>query len=207
MAEEWLAIAQVLGVFEKLTREARELLRRLLGPIADAAGERFADKINATRSANLQRVAERVVELMHGTQPKAVELTILVPILHHASLEDREDLVSKWAGLLASAASGEHVHTAYPKVLAEITPAEARLLDVLYRWETTSDDEGDRDLIKHAGLSETDLAVVGINLGDRHGLINAVRTSLWKPDLTRWDNIRLTPLGTDFVRVCRGPSS
>jgi len=206
MAEEWMAVAQVLGVFEKLTREARELMRRLLGPIADAAEERIADRISAARSANLQRVAERVVELMHGAQPRAVELTILVPILHHASLEDREDLVSKWAGLLALAASGEDVHTAYPKILAEITPAEARLLDVLYRWETTSADEGDRDLLKHARLSQTNLPVAQMNLGLRHGLINEVHTSFWKPDLLRWDNIRLTPLGTDFVRVCRGPS-
>src|SRR5207245_11092959 len=118
----------------------------------------------------------------------------------------REMLISKWARLVASAASGEDVHTAYLKVLAEITPAEARLLDALYRWETTSDDEGDRDLMKHARLSETDLPVAGINLGLRHGLIHGYYTSLWKPDLTKWNNIALTPLGRDFVRVCRGPS-
>jgi hypothetical protein len=112
----------------------------------------------------------------------------------------------KWTGLLASAAPGTDVHPAYAKILAEITPAEARLLDVLYRWETTSDDEGDRDLMKHARLSEKDLPVFGMNLGNRHGLIHGYHTSLWKPDLTKWNNIALTPLGRDFVRVCRGPS-
>jgi Abortive infection alpha len=205
MGEEWTGVAQVLGTFERLTREAREPIRRLFGPIADAAGERIADKINAGRSVNLDRIAMRVLLMMHDTQAQQVPLAILVPVIQQSSLEDREELVSMWAGLLASAASGHEIHTAYPKILAEITPMEARLLDTLYRWETTSEDEGHRDLTKHANLSEKELPVAGINLGLRHGLINGAGTSLWKPDLTKWNNIRLTPLGTDFVRVCRGP--
>src|SRR5262245_3329003 len=205
MVEEWTAVVQVLGTFERLTREARELVRRLFGPIADAAGERIADKINAGRSANLDGIAMRVLDMIDGTQARQVPLAILVPVLQQASLEDRAEPVSMWAGLLASAASGQEVHTAYPKILAEITPMEARLLDVLYRWETTSDDEGDRDLMKHANLTANELPVAGINLGLRHGLIDGVHTSLWKPNLTKWNNIRLTPLGTDFVGVCRGP--
>src|SRR3989442_306579 len=51
---------------------------------------------------------------------------------------------------------------------------------------------------------------LGLRQGHRrHGrlrLLHGVprQTSLWKPDPTRWNNIRFTPLGTDFVRVCRG---
>jgi hypothetical protein len=208
MAEELVAIAQILSVLEKFTREGRDLIHRLLGPLADATGELLADKIYTARHVNLDRLVSRVLDQMHqsGAQARPVALTILIPVLQHASLESHEDLVSKWAGLLASAASGEDVHIAYPKILAEITPGEARLLDVLYRWETTSEDEGDRDLIKHALLSETDLSIAGVNLGLRHGLIHGYHTSLWKPDLTKWNNIALTPLGRDFVKVCRGPS-
>ncbi len=128
MTGNLVAVLPLLDVVEKLTRESRELMRRLLGPIADATGELVADKINAARNENIERLAHRVREHMRqsGTHPKPVELTILIPTLQHASLESREDLISKWAGLLASAASGEEVHTAYPKILAEITPGEAR---------------------------------------------------------------------------------
>jgi hypothetical protein len=209
MSGELEGAAQALVVIERITRETRDLFLRLLGPVAEAAGELIADKINARRTANLERLAERVTHHLResGHEPHPVELTILVPVLQQASLEDRDDLVAAWAGLLASAASGNEVHTSYPKILSEITPAEARLLDVLYRWTTTGEDEDDRDLIKHAQLSTAGLSVIGVNLGLRHGLINGVHTSLWKPDLTKWSNIRLTPLGLDLVSVCRGPKA
>lgn len=207
MTEDILAAGQILNILEKFTREPRELILRLLGPVADATGERWADRINAARTKNMEHVANLVIDRLRerSTQPRPVELSVLVPILQHASLESRQDLVSMWTGLLASAASRGGIHTAYPRILSEITPGEARLLDALYRWETTSADEGDRDLLRHADLSEADLPVAGINLGLRHGLIDGVRTSLWKPDLSRWNNIRLTPLGRDFVMACRGP--
>lgn len=209
MSDNLIGIAQVLSALEKITREPRELLLRLFGPIADATGELLADKINAKRSANLERALRIALEQLRAihAEPRPVNLVILMPIVQQASLEDRDDLVAQWAGLLASAATGEEIHTSYPKILSEIAPGEARLLNVLYRWETTSEDEGDRDLLKHARLSEESLPVFAINLGLRHGLINGVQTSLWKPDLTKWNNIRLTPLGADFVRVCRGPQA
>ena len=43
MTGDLVAITQVLDILEKFTREPRELMQRLLGPIADAAGERWAD--------------------------------------------------------------------------------------------------------------------------------------------------------------------
>jgi hypothetical protein len=129
-------------------------------------------------------------------------LTLLVPIIQYAALENDGDLAAKWAGLLATAAAGTPVHPIFPKVLSEITPPEARLLDALYVWEQESLDS-EHNLVLEANLPENELPLICMNLGERLGLINATFTNFWKPDLTKFRNIRLTPLGT---RLCQSLS-
>ena len=58
------------------------------------------------------------------------------PLLEGAALEDDENLSNKWAGLLASAATSneaEHSHPSFPRILSEMSPREALILDKLYR--------------------------------------------------------------------------
>lgn len=79
-----------------------------------------------------------------GITPHAVSVKVLVPLLDGASLEDEEneEMIDRWAALLAHAAAGapvEMVLPSFPRILAELSPAEAVLLDSLYRDATSRD--------------------------------------------------------------------
>ncbi len=208
MADDLIGLGKIAESIERLTREARELFLRLLGPVADAYGEKLADRINLLRSQNIERLITEVQRRLSEKKiaPTTVELTLLVPIVQYASLENDGDLATKWAGLLATAAAGTPVHPIFPKVLAEITPPEARLLDTLYVWEQESPDS-EHNLVLEANLPENELPVICMNLGERLALIDLPFTNFWRPDLTLFRNIRLTPLGTAFVKACRGPET
>jgi hypothetical protein len=103
--------------------------------VAQELGQLFSDPVRNYRiKQTLKRVKEmRKLLAASGIQPKSVPLKTLYPILEGCSLEeDTSDLVSKWVGLLASAAAGNLVHPSYPKILAELTSTEAKILDAMY---------------------------------------------------------------------------
>lgn len=122
-----------------LTKTAMEpvggLLKRIAGPLADEIGESFA------LLARPHRV-KLGIEMLKKTQrmlieaditPRAVPPRLFLPMMDAASIEDDEDLHTRWAALLANAASSpDAVHPSYIEVLKQLTPVEARLLDELY---------------------------------------------------------------------------
>jgi len=230
MSDDLVGLGKVAESLEKLTREPRELFLRLLGPVADATGELIADRINATRSKNLERLIQETFRRLRESRvnPQPVELKILVPILGYSSVETDDDLVSKWAGLLASAASGERLHPSYANILAELTRGEARLLNLVGNWaaELTAVASERKDkvpghscpkesllertgfnghkLLQETGLSKGELSMAMFDLETRHGLVHFYGQK-WEPNLDELWQMRLTPLGEDFIRVCRGP--
>jgi len=73
-----------------------------------------------------------------GIDVQPVALKYLVPWFDGASLEDEndDDMVLRWATLLANAAAGEHgseVSPSYIAILRELTPPEAALVDWLHQ--------------------------------------------------------------------------
>jgi hypothetical protein len=60
MADDLVALGKIAESIERLTREGRELFLRLLGPVADAYGEKLADRINSFRSQNIERLVAEV---------------------------------------------------------------------------------------------------------------------------------------------------
>lgn len=103
----------------KAGAELAETLRKLIAPFSDPvlseAGVYIADKIRFLRFQNSLHVLERAKQLLSdsGIDPQAVDLKILVLILESASLESNNELIEKWATLLASAASGGQVLPAF----------------------------------------------------------------------------------------------
>ena len=117
MTKDLLGTGESAKAVEKGTREIRSLIERFLGPIADESGEFVADKIRIWRHRKAFRTlldAEKMVE-ESVKEIQQVSPKILVPLLEESSLEDDEDLRSKWAGLLASAAAGDEIPPSYPK--------------------------------------------------------------------------------------------
>lgn len=225
MVQDVLGAGKSLEALEKLTREARELMLRLLGPAADAAGDRLADWINPIRSKNFERVVNEVLERLrsNGIQAQPVELKLLVPILQHSSLEAEDDLVSKWAGLLASAAAGESVHPSYPRILAELTPVEARILDQVYDEIVPESVENWATDGCHVDRLREKLPNQSLEKGIQPALDNLFRLRLCQPAasagtgvgglkgdiipvaLAHYEIVCLTPFGYRFVSTCRGP--
>jgi hypothetical protein len=69
-----------------------------------------------------------------GIEPKSVPLRVLVPLLEGASLEDDDDLSTKWAALLANAATPEYnvnLIPSFSNILSQLSPRDAKVLDLL----------------------------------------------------------------------------
>ena len=62
-------------------------------------------------------------------------LEALLPLLESAALEEEDDLSSKWAALLANAATPDSpvdIYPSFPHILSQLSPREARVLDGIY---------------------------------------------------------------------------
>ena len=64
----------------------------------------------------------------HGVPASAIRDKTLRAIYEHGTLEDDHDLAELWTNLLASALSGTDLPPAYPSILRELEPVEARFL-------------------------------------------------------------------------------
>jgi hypothetical protein len=132
MADDLLGLGKAA---DALSKPLQDFLTKLLGPAASEAGELLADRVRYLRWKNTLHILEQSKQELDKRKltVQNIPLKTLFPILEGASLEsDDENLQTKWSNLLVSAASGNSTHPSYPKILSELTSAEAKLLDYLY---------------------------------------------------------------------------
>ncbi len=117
----------------------KAFLTPVLAPALNVAGESLGEAAQAflqskvTRGCQTLTDASRIVA-DHNAIPGSVPLPVLMPALAAASLEDDEGLRACWASLLASASMDpDAVPPAYPAILAELAPRDAKALQILYR--------------------------------------------------------------------------
>jgi hypothetical protein len=181
-----------------------------LEPVREATGW-LSDLIRYKRLPHqaklLMKAAEKVKET--GLPAHAVSDKLLRSVLEDGPLEDDESMQERWANLLAQAATSPSgsVPIAFPKILSELEPKEAVLLERLrsqvdpehydmdlFGWETT------HDLV--------DLPELG-NLV-RLGLLRCVRrtSSTMGGSVTEHEAIgfKFTELGWAFASACQSPS-
>ena len=134
--DDLVGAGKIAESLEKATSEFRKLAAQFLGPAAGEAGELFRDQLRYWRLQNQIRLFKNAKKLLdeHGIKPGQVDNRTLLPLVEGAGAEDDEGLSSKWAGLLASAAAGDEIPPSYPKILAQLGPAEARILDYFYDY-------------------------------------------------------------------------
>jgi Abortive infection alpha len=88
----------------------------------------------------------------------------VIPLLEAASLQDDDELIERWAGLLANATdpAGSPVEPGFPDVLRQLSPVDARLFDYIVlrghqvvqdRWFLRPLHRGE---IKHSGPVKDD---------------------------------------------------
>jgi hypothetical protein len=207
------------------------------------AGQWSADLIRWFRFKTAVKIFGRAQEMCEqaGINPQAVAWKTLVPLLENASLEQDpkesddpdgvEAMHERWAALIANAANGDSgpdVPPAFPAILAQVTPAEAAILDDLagMDYEPASVENflfSKRDIAEpYFGQEEEDRteynkALVQVGNLQRLGLAfvdegNEQLVSLAKKvygnnraPFTRRKRFGLTPLGEAFVAACTPP--
>jgi hypothetical protein len=80
----------------------------------------------------LLKAAEKI--RASGAPARAVDDRLLRAVLEEGSFEDDDAMQDRWARLLANAVIGSRApHVAFPGILAQLEPAEARMLDAMHR--------------------------------------------------------------------------
>jgi hypothetical protein len=200
----------------------RDVIINLTLPYAGIA-QRLRQEIDENGSL-IWQIAQAMVREA-GAQPGGLPAKILLPLLQYASLEDDEYLQEHWAALLANAGiAGTGVHPAFPGILRQLRPSDARFLDVCFEayndaayppvnewvnsngfgtWHTLM------GLWERGGFKESlSLTVdnlVRLNLLSRQ----TVASKDESPDITilpTFDHFSITELGRQFVSACKAPS-
>jgi len=127
------------GLVEGFLKPYHDLILSIFGPAADELGLMLKDGVKEFRRRRTLRFFGRTSERVQiaRIEPRAVPLKILLPILENASIEENDDLQDVWASLLANAADPRpdslKVLPSFPNILKELTSADVKFLDVLYR--------------------------------------------------------------------------
>jgi len=199
-----------------LTESLRKLIAPFSDPVLKEIGEYVAGRIRFVHFKRCLKVLEEAKCLLdeRGIKPNSVDPKILVPILEGAGLEDNDGLISMWSGLLASAASGGKVLPSFARILGEISPEEARILDYIYTYRK------EIKLIPNAGVEKEELEkAIGLPVDEygirilnllRLGLIEEVTSDAmhWRPGYGGWaagGHVGLTALGESLIEACKGP--
>ena len=197
----------------KLAIEAvKEFAGKIIGPALEEVGLTLGDHVRSFRLKRQIQLFLTAQERLNraGIDPGTIPLRTFVPLLEGASLEDDEELGQKWSGLLASAAAGEkgpRVLPSFPIILRQLTPNDARILDLLMDSRVPDGAYLDRILIpfRVAHPEDFGIAVDGL-LG--LGLIEVEPSSAVFDgylNVTDQQGLRISRLGVHFVKACRGP--
>jgi hypothetical protein len=127
----------------------------------------------------------------------------LLPILEAAASEDDESLSTKWAALLANSAAkigGYASHPSFPRILSEIAPIEAQLLDLLFnKGGETNWNSFRAELTRTLEVTEGDIDQYYGNLF-RLGLITIGRKAGSPNSL-----VKIGSFGIAFMSACTPP--
>ena len=207
---------ELLRPVAELTESLRKLIAPFSDPVLKELGAYIAGRIQFINFKRSLKVLEQAKYLLdeRGIKPQSVSLKILVPILEGAGLEDNDNLIEKWSGLLASAASRGKVLPSFAHILSELSPSEAKILDYIYTHRKKLEFVGGsgvdkQDLEKAMGLSIEEYGIRILNLR-RLGMIEQVTTDAmrWQAGHGDWGaggDVGLTALGESFIDACKGP--
>ena len=219
-------------VIEKLLEPMGDMLRKIAGPVSGELGESIGVVARHYRYKLAVKMLQKTERMLReaGINPRAVPPRVFLPIIENASVQDDDDLHTRWAALLANAAAAsESVHPSYIEVLRQLTPDDAKLLDRLYDYmaerrflhqsvhawvQTISYAEKERRLangenpeesfqnLMRLGLIETEY-----ELDDRKIKIRYARDrSHTKVDTGFSNKDYMTDFAFRFVRACRPPT-
>lgn len=224
MSDELTAIGRAAQELEPAAREFALAVGRS-GPAQEFV-EWVTDEIRyrrQPRKARLLMKAAREVRAA-GLPTRAIEDRLLRAVLEEGSLVDHDEMQDRWAFLLANAAvANETPHVAFPSILAQLEPAEARMLDAMSaalndefsEHASTSFRVAGFDppfFVERANVDQLSYAaatanLVRLRLADSKGHYeppHVIHTATDVP-LSSW--IQLTYFGAVFVAACSKPGT
>ena len=188
-----------------------------LSPSAEYLGHQMkswlSQKIESLKADSLRKIARS------GITAGPVSPKVGVRIAEGYALEDDEWLRQSWCGLLASAAvTPGSVLPAFPEILRNTAPDDAKLLDELYTASFTSKEQEDafetkafyggqvRNMFVRVVMGLPEATPDNDEVFDRVGTScqNLMRLRLITEETKK--GLSLTILGYKFVRACRGPA-
>ena len=224
MEEESEALQEVAKATGKGIDAVREaggfIARYVAGPLEEGVGI-LHDRLKYVRWERQVRLMQRADQFLReaglAAPSRGVPLKIAIPLLQAATIEDDDSLQDLFAALLVNAAnagSGVEVHRSFIEILSQITPIEARILNVIYSLPF--------DKARHAGIT-TDALPNSARILDKNeeakqqpsdeialALGNLVRVGCVKIPGTwgggeTFSSVNPTLLGREFVRACTVP--
>jgi hypothetical protein len=227
-----LTIGAAIAVAAK---QAQEFIAAVSGHPGESIGT-ILGTITKRRLDNAEAVGNQayLTLLNIGIEPEAVPLSVLVPALEGASLQEEPPMQEMWANLLANAADPRKiapVAATFPAILRELSARDVRFLDAIEKDRAkhvhtfdflTEDklrllfDEATK-AVDDGSESGTDSFEYSFAVLRRHNLISE---SIEPRTVDRSDRIKnprpdveielhvdytLSELGRCFIAVCRGP--
>jgi hypothetical protein len=206
----------VTGLAKTTLAPVGDVIKRIAGPLADEIGESLALLARPYRIALSVKMFQKTQRMLKeaGLPAQPVPPRLFLPMLEAASIENDEDLHTKWSALLANAASSPNkVHPSFIEILKQLTPDDARLLDKLY---TSTNGQKYRLLnqslwladrygipfqnLTRLGMIEVTYDVDGMKVDMRYGEHPYVSGEM---DESRW----LTEFAVAFIEACRPPKT
>lgn len=200
-----------------LTAGGAEFFKRVGGWLGDTAVEALGN-LRARRGDNLTAVVNRAEEMRAtaGIEARAVPLRLMAPFLDGASAEDEPSMQERWAALLANtSAAPDRIPPLFPRMLAELTPAAAQLLDTIGTLQEAGIRTGVGFSIRLKGAVDhvgggTDLL---LDYFDAAMILEAFSLIARQADLLKGmpgigadTAYLLTDLGDAFLSACRAPA-
>jgi hypothetical protein len=224
MADEENAAPAIKTGIEQMLLPLQKLVDKLLGPAATEVGLSLSDSLKVWRFKRQIRLLQEVKRLLDqsGQDIKPIATRLFFPVLEAASIEDDDEMQTRWAALLANEAiSVGSVHPSFIDILKQLAPGDARLLDRIsdsctstnthtIQWwmisprsqpEQRERDQGAIGNLVRLGLVVTDYDLVDTNRQLK--IVGGHAQLLSTPKLK--ENDTLSDVAVRFVQVCRAP--
>lgn len=124
------------SVVEQGIEGIKEFLGKLIMPAVEEVGLLAKDHITLWRYKNQVKMLSKAMRICDESNinPKTISLKLLCPLLDYAGLEEDEQLLDKWANLLANMVDSEqNVHNhVFPYILSQLSKGEFIALESAY---------------------------------------------------------------------------
>lgn len=214
------AIGKGIDVADKFGSFVGQFIK---GPAEEAVGT-IIDRIRFVRIEQRVRFIQKIEQLVAETgvqlSPNSVPLNLAVPLFSEATLEENEELQTRYAALLVNAANSDgsvEVRRLHVEILSQLGPIEIMILDALYAGlDIPGSGEGvlgaflpgevktgktlDTSSLNPFPRPPEEIQVPLQNL-IRLGCVVSTTAMPAANQITNW--VAITALGRNFVRACK----